>query len=116
MKMKTRVQNAMSVLLLLVVGVVPALQAQTWVSTATQGLILNGATDLGPQPGSTSLSVIVVLAIQNQSALQQYVLNITNPNNSLYGQSLTPAQFVSAYGPSTSQVETVTAYLAAEGF
>src|SRR5579862_4974231 len=113
--MKISVHVAVSVLVLMAVCAVPGLNAQTWVKTATQGLILNAATDLGPEPGGTSLNVIVVLATQNTPALQQYVLNINNPNNSLYGQSLTPAQFAATYGPSASQVQSVTSYLASQG-
>jgi len=94
----------------------PFAHAQSWSNTSTRGLVLNLATDLGPAPANTSMRIIAVLPIQNQAALQQYVLNINNPSSPQYGQSLTVAQFAASYGPSAAQVQSVTSYLQSKGF
>lgn len=107
---------AAAVVVLAAVCIVPSMSAQNWANTSTRGLVLNQVTDLGPAPGSTSLNIIVVLPVHNTAALQQYILNITNPNSPQYGQSLTPAQFVASYAPTTAQVQTVTNYLQQQGF
>jgi len=92
------------------------LNAQNWTNTATRGLVLNLATDLGPAPSNNSMNILVVMPIQNQAALQQYVRNIADPNSPQYGQSLTPAQFAASYAPSSAQVQSVTSYLQQQGF
>ena len=91
----------------------------TYVTTATQGITLTqlaSASDLGPAPVSTPLTVRMGLLIQNKVPLQQYVQNINTPTNALYGQSLTPAEFTASYAPSSSQVAQVVSFLQGAGF
>jgi pseudomonalisin len=94
--------------------------AQTaWTSTATQGLSasqLVSASDYGPAPSNQAITVRLALNIQNKPALLTYVQNINDSSNSLYGQSLTPAQFAAAYAPSSAQVQQVVGYLQGAGF
>jgi len=94
--------------------------AQTvWAGTATQGISLSqlaSASDYGPAPASQAVTVRVILKLQNQAALNAYIENINNPNNALYGQSLTPAQFAATYAPSAAQVQQVVSYLEGAGF
>jgi pseudomonalisin len=94
--------------------------AQTvWTATATQGISvaeLVSAADYGPLPSSQPITVRVVLKLQNQAALNQYIRDINDPNNPLYGQSLTPAQFAATYAPSSAQVQQVVSYLQGAGF
>jgi pseudomonalisin len=88
-------------------------------STATQGISLTtlaSATDVGPTPISTPLTVRMGLLIQNKAALEQYVQNITNPNNALFGESLSPGQFKDSYAPSKAQVDEVVSFLKSSGF
>lgn len=91
--------------------------AQTWVSTATQGLgsLLVNATPAGLLPASTPLHVAVALQINNKHSLIQYVNAINDPGNALYGSSLTISQFLATYAPTTAQVQAVTSYLSANG-
>lgn len=107
-------------LLLAAASLVSAASAQTiWVNTATQGISLAqlaSATDLGPAPANQAITVRVGLPIQNKAALEAYVEAINDPSNSLYGQSLTPAQFASTYGATAAQVAAVTNYLQSAGF
>jgi subtilase family serine protease len=94
--------------------------AQTvWTSTATQGISVSqlaSAADYGPAPTSQAITVRVALKLQNQAALNTYIQNINDPNNALYGQSLTPAQFAATYAPSNAQVQQVVSYLNSRGF
>jgi len=91
--------------------------AQTWVSTATQGLgnLLVNATPMGLLPAATTLHVAVALQINNKQSLMQYVKAINDPGNALYGSSLTVSQFVAAYAPTAAQVQAVTTYLSGYG-
>ena len=92
--------------------------AQTWISTSTQGLgtVLTNAVQLGPLPASTTLHIAVALKLNNRDSLIQYVKAINDPGSPLYGSSLTVSQFVAAYAPTSSQVQPVVNYLAAQGF
>jgi pseudomonalisin len=90
--------------------------ASDWVATATQGLSLVNATSLGGLAGTTPLHIAVALKLPNQAALQQYIQNINDPTNALYGAALTPDQFVADYAPSAATVSSVTAYLTSQGF
>src|SRR5947209_4022578 len=78
--------------------------AQTWVSTATQGLgnVLANATPLAALPSSTSLHIAVALQLNNKASLVQYVKAIGDPSNPLYGESLSVDQFVASYAPTSA--------------
>jgi subtilase family serine protease len=108
------------VTLLLAATFLPALQPQTvWVNTATQGISLaqlDRGTELGPAPSSQAITVRLALNMQNKSAAAAYVKGINDPSSSLYGQSLTPAQFAAAYGATSAQISAVTSYLKSSGF
>ena len=94
--------------------------AQTaWVSTATQGISLSrlaSAADYGPARSDQAITVRVALKLQNQAALNTFIKNVNDPNNALYGQFLTPAQFAASYAPSSAQVQQVVSYLQSQGF
>src|SRR5690348_5184648 len=84
--------------------------AQTWVSTATQGLgnLLANATPAGPLPDSAGLRIAVALRLNNRDSLVQYVKAINDPTSIPYSGSLTVSQFEAAYGPTTAPVQSVT--------
>lgn len=73
------------------------------------------ALDLGALPGSTTMNIVVGLALRNRAALDQYIHDIGTPGNARYGQSLTPAQFTATYGPTSARVQAVTTYLTDKG-
>ncbi len=87
----------------------------TWVNTATQATQLTSATALGPMSGAQQLHVNVALKLRNGSALNAYIQAINTPGNAQYGQSLTPAQFVANYAPTSDQVQAVVSYLSGKG-
>ena len=92
--------------------------AQTWVSTATQGLgnLLVNASPLGAADGSQMLHIAVALQLNHKDLLVQYVQAINDPNSPLFNNSLTVDQFVAAYSPTATQVQSVVNYLTNQGF
>ncbi len=94
-------------------------QATGFVPTATQGVpvsALLGATDLGALAKKQAITVRLGLQMQNAPALKQLVLAQANPASPLYGQFLTPAQFLQSFAPSTAQVDSVVSFLKSAGF
>jgi subtilase family serine protease len=110
--------RSLAPLLLSAAFVSPYLSAQTtsWAPTATQGVTsLVSAVDLGHANVPGLLTVRLGLKLQNKAALDSYIQSINDPANSLYGQSLTPAQFAAQYAPSAPQVQAVVTYLQSLG-
>lgn len=97
------------------VGGGTASAASSWVGTSTRAFILSNATDLGPVQAGKVLRVDVALALRNNSQLRSYILATSTPGNSMFGQHLTPAQFASQYGPTSSQIQSVESYLSGKG-
>jgi pseudomonalisin len=96
-----------------------AFAQSAWVSTATKGISLSqlaSAADYGPARSDQSLTVRIALKLQNPAALATFIKTVSDPNNALYGQFLTPAQFAASYAPSTAQVQQVVSYLENQGF
>jgi subtilase family serine protease len=86
-----------------------------WAATATQAIPLANATSLGALPSSSPMHVGVVLQLRNRSSLVQLVHSMSDPLSPLYGTELDPSQFVSTYGPTSSQVSAVSSYLQSKG-
>ncbi len=104
----------------LLLGCATAAQAQTsWVTTATQGITLANfnvsATSLGPLPGSTPLTILVGLQLQNASDLNSTIVAVNTPGNPAYRKFLKPSQFANTYAPTSAQVQAVKAYLSRMG-
>ena len=81
--------------------------APAWAATATTGEPTAGLTSLGAVPASTPVQVTVALRLRNTAAMQQGIAA---------GQTLTPAEFAAAYGPTAASAQAVTAYLQQQGF
>jgi pseudomonalisin len=93
--------------------------AQAWTPTATQGISLANlpsAQDAGALNPQTNLSIVVGLQTQNASGLKQLVQAQNTPGNPAYQTTITPAQFLSTYAPTSAQVQAVTSYLQNNGF
>jgi subtilase family serine protease len=78
-----------------------------WAATATHAATIPGATDKGALAPSTPLTVRVGLNLRNAGRLQSAVAA---------GQQITRQQFAAQYGPTTSEVQSVVAYLQSQGF
>jgi hypothetical protein len=73
-----------------------------------------GATALGATPPTQNLTVSVVLPPSNQAALTTLLQDQSNPGSPEYHHWLSPGQFRSMFGPSQSDVSTVTSWLSAD--
>ncbi len=87
-----------------------------WAATNTVALNLLNATSLGAVPATTQINIAVALALRDAADAQTIATRVNNPNDSMYGQFLSPAQFTASYGPTSSQVSAVTSYLTSKGF
>ncbi|MGA7625216.1 MAG: protease pro-enzyme activation domain-containing protein [Candidatus Acidiferrales bacterium] len=119
MKPKLRCVQTILAFALLLTCVAPNASAQTWASTATKAYPvqkLPNATLVGPLAASTSLHIVVGLQTQNASQIQPTLLAMLTPGNSLYGTSLTLQQFVTQFGATSAQVQSVENYLTSMGF
>ncbi|MGH7682877.1 MAG: S53 family peptidase [Vulcanimicrobiaceae bacterium] len=87
-----------------------------WAATNTVGLQLLGATPQGTLSPATQLNIVVALALNDPAGAQTLAQRVNNPSDALYGQFVSPSQFAASYGPTSAQVNAVTAYLTKQGF
>lgn len=73
--------------------------------------IVSQASFFGDLDPNTMVTVDIVMKLQNKSALQQYINNAVTPGNSHYRKYLNVSEFKAKYGPSPSQLNSVTHYL-----
>ncbi|HKU68421.1 MAG TPA: S53 family peptidase [Candidatus Baltobacteraceae bacterium] len=78
-----------------------------WSSTATQGVTIANATDLGALASSQALTVRVALQAHNLTQLAQAIAS---------GTRLSDSQVMAQYGPTSDEVAQVTNYLQTQGF
>jgi pseudomonalisin len=78
-----------------------------WSATATQGVTVANATDLGALGASQKLTVRVVLQAHNLTQLAQTIAS---------GTRLSDTQLLSQYAPTSVEVSQVTNYLQTQGF
>ncbi len=78
-----------------------------WANTATQVLNLVNASDQGALSAAQPLTVRLGLQLRNVPQLQSAIAA---------GQTIAPAQFAATYGPTSAEVQQVTAYLQSKGF
>lgn len=78
-----------------------------WSSTATQGVTVANATNLGALAPSQALTVRVALQAHNLTQLAQAIAS---------GQKLSDAQLTAQYAPTSDEVSQVVSYLQGQGF
>ena len=106
-------------LVLAVLCTSPNAGAQSWASTATQAYpvqYLQNAVLVGELSPSTSVHIVLGLQEQNASQVQPTLRAMLTPGNSLYGTSMTVAQFAAQFGATSAQITAVTNYLKSMGF
>jgi subtilase family serine protease len=78
------------------------------------GLAAAGVTSaLAP---ASNLSMRVVMALRNQSELDQLIEDLQDPSSADYHRWLTPDEFTARFGPTTNDLARVSAWLASQGF
>jgi kumamolisin len=70
---------------------------------------------VGDLAANNKVSVAVSMKLRNEQGLQQFLSAVNDPHSAEYRHFLTPAEFTAQYGPTRSEVDAVTAYLAGEG-
>lgn len=70
---------------------------------------------MGALAPDTPLSVAVSLKLHNTEGLNQFLADVANPASPGYRHYLTPAQFDARYGPTRSDIATVTSFLTSAG-
>ncbi len=73
-------------------------------------------TDQGRLAGSTPVKLAVILKLRNRQNLDSLIAAQNTPGSPSYHKFLTPAQFLSAYGPTQQDDDAVAAFLAGYGF
>jgi len=74
-----------------------------------------GSRAIGALPGSTELSVDVALRPRDSAALDSLAQAVSTPGSPYFRQYLAPGEFQSVFGPTTSTVSSVRAWLEGAG-
>ncbi len=78
-------------------------------------LLENHATLLGAHTASAPIKLTFGLKLRNVAALKHFLRDVADPASPTYRHFLTPQQFTALYGPSASDVATVTDWLQSRG-
>jgi len=114
-----KMQAAVGALIFLSLVGTKAGQAQALVRLHGRGSVTPGVMQsqvLGHMSETSNLSLAISLPVQNQSALDSAVLQLSDPKSPYYRQYLTTDQFNDAYGPTEADYNTVIDYLKSHGF
>jgi subtilase family serine protease len=71
--------------------------------------------DLGASNPAQTVNVTLVLGLQNQAALENYVYSTVTPGNRSFHRFLTTAEFADRYGATKSQISRVQAFVKQQG-
>ncbi len=104
----------------------PALRAITATVDNSDRVALKGsvrtavkrAADLGAANQSLAahhVTMVLARSAARQSALNQYLIDVQNPQSSQYRHWLTPAEYGSRFGAAAEDVQTITAWLQSQG-
>jgi pseudomonalisin/xanthomonalisin len=94
----------------------PVLSHAGWISTNTKALTFSNATQLGAAPQAQPMHIALGLKLQNQTQLNNFLQHINSKGDPLFGATLTPDQFTTAYSPTAQQAQSVVDYLTQAGF
>ncbi|MHB8584453.1 MAG: protease pro-enzyme activation domain-containing protein [Thermoplasmatota archaeon] len=75
-----------------------------------------GAQDLGLEPGSFPIHIVVGLELRNRIALEEAIANQSDPKSGAFGEPMTQAAFDARFGPTPASESLVVDYLVAHGF
>ncbi|MCL6516042.1 protease pro-enzyme activation domain-containing protein [Alicyclobacillus sp.] len=97
------------------VAAIPAVGMADTQQPVPQGIgsgVLQNASYFGNVPGSTPVTVDIVMKIQHQDKLEQFVAQTTDPKSPNFRRYLTPTQFQQRFAPSDGEIQAITDYLA----
>jgi hypothetical protein len=92
--------------------------ARTVLHGGTPPLVASSS-DLGALPASTPAGRMLLVLKRSDAQemqLQQTLVDLHNPSSSQYHKWLTPAAFSSKFGPSDTDIQTITDWLSSQGF
>lgn len=102
----------------LVLGVAPASFAADTPQAIAQGVgskVLTDANYFGDLDPSTVVTVDIVMKVQDQAGLAQYIKETTTPGSAHFRKYLSTSQFKAKYGASPAAINATTQYLKAFG-
>jgi len=76
---------------------------------------VGNAIKLTPVEGHKTLRLSIVLPLNNETELDQFLMDTMNPNSARYQQSLAQKEFMERYAPTDEQVGELVAYLTNQG-
>lgn len=83
-------------------------QAQTVLTRHVREAVKNGSAKLvGHMPASQAMSLVIVLPLRNQDALDQFLNDVYDPASPSYRHFLTVDQFTAKFGPTQADYDTV---------
>jgi len=89
--------------------------APATVPVGVAGIVPSGAARIGNVPGSTQVSIDVVLNPANAAGLSRYANEVATPGSSLYHRYLAKGQFARLFGASSATISNVAAALRSLG-
>jgi subtilase family serine protease len=90
--------------------------SSAWANTATQVTPVPANVIALPIDPGRQMHVVIGLVPRNKPGLDALVVAVSTPGNPQFGQTITPAQFLADYAPSTANLDAVESYLQRLGF
>src|SRR5271155_2572394 len=92
-------------------------QGQSMLTRHVREATLNGqALSVGRLPATQSMHLNVVLALRNQSELDNFLRQLSDPTSGMYRRFLTVPEFTEKFGPSQQDYDSVVRFAKANGF
>src|SRR5271156_474158 len=92
-------------------------QGQSMLTRHVREATLNGqALSVGRLPATQSMHLNVVLALRNQSELDNFLRQLSDPTSGMYRRFLTVPEFTEKFGPTQQDYDAVVRFAKANGF
>ncbi|SDW47440.1 Pro-kumamolisin, activation domain [Alicyclobacillus hesperidum] len=90
---------------------VTGVDAATVPADTVQNPDTQNAQDLGPASPGETITASLILKVQNEQGLENYIQQTETPGNPNYHKFLTTSQFADEYAPSPQVIEQITGYV-----
>ena len=92
-------------------------QGQSMLTRHVREATLNGqAASVGRLPATQSMHLNIVLPLRNQSELDNFLRQLSDPTSGMYRRFLTVPEFTARFGPTQQDYDTVVRFAKANGF